>query len=498
MASAILTLALWAVCAIPAVHAEDIIRIASPYKVTVLDPIRSSSAGPIEAFGQLYARLLRRDEKGDLAPGLAESWTVSPDGRNVTVILRPAKFSDGSAITASDVVFSIDRARRDPKSAYPAPLQGIDTITAKDERTVVFTLKSAFASFLGNLEVFNTAIVSKKDVEARGEEKAFTENPVVSGPYKVKLWKPNDRLILERNPNYWRRGWPKNDGAELIEIPTQETRVAMLQSGQVDAVRDAPWAQIETLKRNPKLDVPLEPSTVIYMTLLNENRAPFNDVRVRRAAAHAIDTVGITKAVTHGFAKPANTTLPKALLYHDDGYAGIRYDPAKAKALLQQAGPIGRQLVILVYPLNEQLALLVQAQWAAVGIKSKIETVDRAAWVERIHKGDYDASPTWWYNETSDPDLAVRWAVCGTCGNRSFYTSYDNPTVDALVEAGANEIDYDKRRDIYYQIQKITTEDVSQIPLYYPPYVNAYSKRIKGLRQTPSLQWTLEDTEVLK
>jgi peptide/nickel transport system substrate-binding protein len=145
---------------------------------------------------------------------------------------------------------------------------------------------------------------------------------------------------------------------------------------------------------------------------------------------------------------------------------------------------------------DQQLATLIQAQWAAIGLKAKLEIVDAGVWWDRVPGADYDAAASWWYNETTDPDLAVGWALCGECGTKAFYTTYNNPKVDELMEAGATELDVAKREKIYHQIQEITTTEVSQIPLYYPPFANAYSKRISGLIMTPALQWTLEGATV--
>lgn len=293
--------------AVPA-DAQNRIRIGSPYQTTTLDPMRSAAAGNIETYGQLYSRLLRRDENGELQPGLAESWDVSEDGETITLHLRDAKFSNGDPITAEDVVFSLTRVRDNKESAYPAPLQTMDTITAKDERTVEIKLKHPFAPFLGNLEVFNAGIVAKSDVEARGED-AFTQDPVTSGPYMVENWIPNDRIVLAPNPNYWREGYPKNDGAELIEVASENTRVSMMQSGELDAAREIPWSQVEQLKKAEGIEVSLEPSTQVFIALLNHARAPFDNVNVRKAAAMALDKEGITNAMTFGNAVPANSTL---------------------------------------------------------------------------------------------------------------------------------------------------------------------------------------------
>ncbi|MBN9243011.1 MAG: ABC transporter substrate-binding protein [Mesorhizobium sp.] len=481
--------------------AADVIRIVSPYQTTTLDPMRSAAAGNIETYGQLYSRLLRRNaDTGALEPGLAEKWDISADGLTYTFHLRDAQFSDGSPISADDVVFSLERIHSDKKSAYPAPLGALDTVSAADAKTVVVKLKSPFAPFLGNVEIWNMGIVSKADVDKRGED-AFVKEPLTSGPYAVKEWKPNEKLVLEPNKHYWREGYPKSDATvELMEIASPETRQAMLTAGEVDVMRAVPWAQIDALKKVDTIDMRLEPSTTIYMTLLSEKREPFSNMKARQAAAYAIDNKALTKAITRGYATPANTTLPGSIEFHDNDYPGIPYDPAKAKELLAESGMAGKEVKILATAdaAAQQMALLLQAQWQAIGFKPVIVNVDGGAWWDATGKGDYDAAANWWYNETPDPDLAVRWAVCGTCGSNSYNTFYENPKVDELVEEGTKEADPAKRAAIYKEIQKITTEEVAQIPLYYAPNAVAYSKRLQGIKLTPSLQWTLEDTTIAK
>jgi peptide/nickel transport system substrate-binding protein len=487
--------------ATPAARAAETIRIASPYQTTTLDPMRSSTAGNIETYGLLYGHLLLSDpQSGTPEPGLAKSWDISADGLTYTFHLRDAEFSDGSPITAADVVFSLQRIHSDKKSAYPAPLSAVDTITASDDKTVVIKLKTPFAPFLRNLQIWNMGIVSKADVTRRGAE-AFTKVPLSSGAYMVKEWRPNEKLTLVPNPHYWRKGYPKSAATvELKEVISPETRLAMLKAGEIDVMRAVPWTQIDELKALGTVDMKLEPSTTIYMTLLNDRREPFSNPKARLAAAYAIDNKAMTKALTRGYGVPANTTLPNGVNFHDDDYPGIPHDVAKARELLKESGMAGHEVKLLAHSsaTDQQTALLLQAQWQAIGLKTTIVNVDHGAWVDAIHKGDYDATAYWWYNETSDPDLAVRWAVCGTCSSHSYYTYYENPKVDELVEQGTREADPAKRVAIYKEIQKISTEEVAQIPLYYAPNATAYSKRLKGLRLTPSLQWTLEDTTIVK
>jgi peptide/nickel transport system substrate-binding protein len=499
---ALLTAAAALIFAIATPAIADTIRIVSPYQTTTLDPMRSAAAGNIETYGQLYARLLQRNpDSGALEPGLAESWDISADGLTYTFHLREAQFSDGSPVTSADVVFSLDRIRSDKQSAYPAPLSAVESVSASDPKTVVIKLKSAFAPFLGNLEIWNMGIVSKADVEKQGPEKAFATVPVTSGPYAVKEWKPNEKLVLAPNAHYWRKGFPKSDATvELIEIASPDTRLAMLKAGEVDVMRAVQWAQVDGLKTAETIDMRLEPSTIIYMTLLNSKREPFSNVKARQAAAFAIDNKAMTQAVTRGYAVPANTTLPGGVDFHDKDNPGIPVDIAKAKALLAEAGMAGREVKILATAgsTEQQMALLLQAQWQAIGLKPVIVNVDSGAWWDATGKGEYDAAATWWYNETPDPDLAVRWAVCGSCGSNSFNTFYNNAKVNELVEQGTKEADTAKRAAIYKEIQTITTDEVAQIPLYYAPNAVAYAKRLQGLKLLPTLQWTLEDTTIAK
>ncbi|QYX56790.1 ABC transporter substrate-binding protein [Roseovarius sp. SCSIO 43702] len=475
--------------------AQDVIRIASPNKVTTLDPIASAAAGNIEAFGQLYARLLRKDRDGQLQPGLAESWDVSEDGLTYTFELRDAKFSDGSEITAEDVAFSLNRVAKDEGSAYPAAYAPVKEFTAVDEDTVQLTLEYPSAPMLSYMEIFNAGIVSKDDLEERGEE-AFASDPVTSGPFMVESWKPNDRLTLSANPNYWREGYPRLDGADLIEVSDDNARSTMIMAGEIDVNRGVPWAQIEEINGSGKAKVVLEPSTVVYGVMPNHDKPPFDNLNIRKAAAMALNREAITKAVTLGNATVANSTLPNALKFHDESVSPPAYDPEGARALLEEEDAVGTEVTLMITPSAEQIATLLKAQWDAVGFKTTVERVDAGLWWSKLTDGDYQVTSSWWYNETEDPDLAARWAVCGACGNRSYYTNYNNERVNELTEAALRERDEQKRGEMYAEIQKISTEELAQIPLYYSPFANGYATNVKGLTLTPSLQWTLEEAEL--
>jgi peptide/nickel transport system substrate-binding protein len=478
---------------------QTVIRIAASAPVSTLDPIKSAASGDIEVLGQLYSRLLRASPDGsELLPGLAESWEVSDDSLRYTFHLREAQFSDGSPITADDVVFSFLRLRDQEDSAYGGAFQVIEEIEALDDRTVLFTLETPTAPFMGSVEMFNAGIVSKRAVEEMGDDE-FGQNPVSSGPFRLKQWLPNDRLVLERNPHYWREGQPYIDEVEFVQVADENTRVAMIQAGEVDVITGTPLSAVDNLKSQEGIDVPLHPSSVINILLLNHSRPPFDDVRVRQAVALGVDVESLVKAVTFGYGVRANSTLPNALDYYHEDLPAFPYEPERARSLVEEAGAEGSTVEFMITSgssSSTQIAQLVQAQLGAIGLNVRIATVDTSTWWNKVVGADYGLTATWWYNETTDPDQAVRWALCGGCGNESFYSFYRSSEIDRLTEEGVQELDPDKRRAIYHQIQEIAQNEVAQVPLYYQPYLHAYSERVQGLMMSPALQWSLDEATV--
>ncbi len=474
------------------------LRLVTPYPVSTLDPIKSVAAGDIEILGQIYSRLLRRDVNFELQPALAESWEASDDGLTWTFRLREAKFSDGSPITADDVVFSYLRLRDQEDSAYGGAFQVIKDVVALDERTARFTLKHSAAPFLGSTEMFNAGIVPKKVVEALGDEE-FARKPVTSGPFMVEEWRPSDRVILLRNPHYWREGRPNIDVIEWIEVPDENTRVSMLQAGEADVAREIPWVAVDQFKDSEEIIAPLNQSSVITTILLNHKDSLIQDLRVRKALAMAIDREGITKVVTFGYATPANSPLPSSLDYYYAELDPIPYDPEKAKQLIEEAGATGAKIEFMAGTggsVWDQATQLIQDQLRTIGLDPYINPVDTATWWDKVTTADYQATVSWWYNETPDPDTAVRWALCGACGNSSFYTYYNNDEINKLTEEGLRETDPQKREELYFRIQEIALEEVANIPIWYKPYRNAMRSYVKGLFMNPAIQWTFEDARV--
>jgi len=486
----------WPALSLPAKStAKRILRLAYGGDVLTLDPIKTAYGPDILVQGMMFARLLRANiDRTELMPGLAETWEISPDGKTYTFHLAAARFSDGSPITAQDVAFSWNRMRFQKDSVYAAPFQPLQKIEAIDGKTVVMTLDRRFTPFLNLTEIWNTGIVPKAVVEKMGEE-AFARAPVTSGPFAFVEWRPGDRVVLTRNENYYRNGLPHLDGIEFRYVPDDNNRIAMLQAGEIDAALGVPAARMAELKAAGYRADP-EPSAVTYDMLVNHAREPFNNLKFRQAVSHGIDRAAIAQAVTLGTGAPASSIYSPALDYFDKSLPVLRRDVEKAKALLTESGKVAPSFEL---DLNaglvddEKASVLIQAQLAEIGIAVRINKIDASLSWTRLAEGEYEASMQWWYNETRDPDNALRWCAWGAGENKSYFTRYNNDRVNKLIDEAAGESDSARRAAQYAEIQKITVDEVAQVALYHPAWLNAYNPEIKGLLLNVGLQFSSLD-----
>ncbi|TIU91663.1 MAG: ABC transporter substrate-binding protein, partial [Mesorhizobium sp.] len=222
-------------------EAAGVLTIGRREDSTTFDPIKTAQNIDFWVFSNVYDVLIRVDKGGaKLEPGLAESWTVSEDGLTYTLKIRDAKFSDGSPLTAQDAAFSLLRIRDDPGSLWSDSYKVIDKAEATDDRTLVVKLKTPSAPFLSTLAMPGASVLSKAGMEALGAE-AYAENPIASGAFTLKEWQRGDRVILEKNPNFWEADRVQLDGVEWISVPDDNTRMLNVQAGQLDAAIFVPF-----------------------------------------------------------------------------------------------------------------------------------------------------------------------------------------------------------------------------------------------------------------
>jgi peptide/nickel transport system substrate-binding protein len=484
------------------VLAGGTLKIAREQDNTTFDPILTIQNADIWVMDNMNAGLVRVTKDGlGLEPDLAKEWAISDDAKTYTFKLRDGlKFSDGSPVTASDVKFSLERLR-DQKDSVMASMYGIiAAIEAPEEATVVVHLKEPSAPFLSTLAMFAASVVPEKAVKAEGAD--FATKPVGAGAFKLDEWKRGDRVILVRNHAYWDDSRVKLDGVEWVYIPNDNTRMLKLQAGEVDAAIFVPFNQIDTLQKNPDIQVHLDPSSREDHMLMNHAHEPLGDVQVRRAICMAIDRQAIVKTVAFGHGQVANSIIPAGALYHNDANPTCKYDPDAASKLLAQAG-IGDNLELKLLiaagnSIDEQTAVLIKDMLGKIGMSVNIEKEEQGQqWNSQV-AGDYDLSLGYWTNDIIDPDEKITFSLYGKDENKSFFTNYNNPKLTELIDQGRVTMDPAKRTEIYNQIQKIASQDVNWVDLYYSPFRNASRAYVKDFYQNPTGRFMLENTDIVK
>jgi len=473
-----------------------------------LDPVLNDANVDIWILTNLYDTLLQptADGKG-VTPGLATAYQVSDDGLSFTLTLRQGtKFSDGSAITAEDVKWTLDRAR-DPKAGdWNFILESVDTIEIKAADTVVLHLKHPDPTLTAGLATFNTAIMPMKQFEAtpgateEDKAKAFAEHPIGSGPFMFDSWQRGTQMVLKRNPYYWQMGedgkpLPYLDEIDFPIIPDDATRILKLQAGEVDGAELIPYARVGELKNDPNLNMVLFPSTkVTFLTMMVRDKMkdgaanPLADARVRQALNYAIDKPALIKIVTFDVGKPTVSFMSSATpLVSGDGPA-YPYDPAKAKALLKDVG-IADGTEVHCFALAgsaDDTAILstIQQMWAAVGVKLVIDQVDNATRTAKYRAGDFQMRTSLWTDDIADPsEITSYFAYFPNI--QSLHGGFEDKTIDKLFEDGQKEADAAKRADMYKQIQSTYMQAAPIVFLYESPYPVALRKSVKGFVQIP-------------
>jgi peptide/nickel transport system substrate-binding protein len=478
-------------------EASGVLTIGRREDGTTFDPIKSAQNVDFWVFMNVYDVLVRVDKSGTkLEPGLAESWEVSPDGTVYTFKMRDAKFEDGSPITAEDAAFTLLRIRDNPGSLWADTYKVIKTAEAKDPKTLVVTLNQPVAPFLATLAMPGISVLSKKAVEAVGEE-AYAEKPMASGAFSLVEWRRGDRVILKKNPNFWQADRVKLDGVEWISLVDDNTRMLKLQAGEIDCSIFVPFSKVAELKKDPNLNIFLDTSTREDHLLINHEKGMLGKKEVREAIDHAIDKQAIVDTVTFGLATVANSYVPKGALYHYEENLFRPYDPEKAKQLLQQAGAEGLTLNHIVNAgdvVDEQIAVLLQQQLTQVGVTLNLQKMDASQTWNTEVEGNFDTAVNYWTNDIIDPDQKTTF-VLGHDANMNYMTRYKNDTVKDLVAKARIELDPAKRESMYQEIQKIAKDDVHWIDLYYSPYINGCRKNVTEFYQNPLGRFFLEDTD---
>ncbi|MGS1096926.1 ABC transporter substrate-binding protein (plasmid) [Aquamicrobium terrae] len=447
-------------------------QIAEPQS---LDPHTVTATNDFRILVNVYDGLVRfKDGTLEVEPALAESWDISEDGRTYTFKLRQGvKFHDGSDFDADAVKFNFDRMLREDHPFYdtgPFPLSfnfsSIEAVNVVDPHTVEFKLKEAFAPFLSNLAYPTGLIVSPAAVEQYGKD--YGRHPSGTGPFKFVEWLSNQRVVIDRNPDYW-GGTANLEAVVFRPITDANTRVAEMMAGGIDVMVEVPPDNLATFKQDANFTVAEQAGPHVWFAILNAKSGPFADKRVRQAANYAVNKETLVNDVLQGTATVAAGPIPPAFNWVESAVEPYPYDPEKAKALLAEAGAEKPQLTFYVTeggsgmldPIT--MGAAIQADLQAVGFAVKIETYEWNTFLGRVNpglEGKADMAEMAWM--TNDPDtvpyLTLRTdAMPDKGGFNSGY--YSNPKVDELLEKARKATDQAERGKLYGEIQQIVHED---------------------------------------
>ena len=447
-------------------------QIAEPKS---LDPAAVTAVNDFRILVNLYEGLVRyKSGTLEVEPGLAESWQISEDGTEYTFKLRDGiSFHDGTPFDAEAVKFNFDRMLNEDHPYHntgPFPLafffSAVEETEVVDPLTVKFKLNAPYAPFLSNLAYPTGLMVSPAAVQQYGAD--FGRHPSGTGPFKFAEWRSNEAVVIEKNAAYW--GTPAGTEAVVFRpITDANTRVAEMLAGGIDMMVEVPPTSLSQFQGDG-FKVVEQAGPHLWFLILNAKEGPFADKRVRQAANYAINKQAIVNDVLEGTAEVAAGPTPPAFAWaYDDTLTPYPYDPAKAKALIAEAGAEGAELTFYVTEGGSgmldpiPMGTAIQADLKAVGFDVKIETYEWNTFLGEVNpglQGKADMAEMAWM--TNDPDtlpfLALRteaWPDKG--GFNSGY--YSNPKVDELLEAARVSTDQAERAKLYKEMQEIVQDD---------------------------------------
>lgn len=502
--AALLTAALTAACGggqapeqtAGATGVRDTLVFAAPADATTLDPHNTTDTESDQVIHMVFDTLLRFDETMTIVGGLAERWSVAPDGVTWTFHLRrTARFHDGTPVTADSVRRNFARVL-DPAQQHKRLVlfEMIDRVEAPDPATVRIVTKYPFGAFEPTMAHISAAIVNPAVAESAGRRFGTTAAMTSgSGPYRVVEWRKDLEIVLERVDGHW-RGTPPSRRIVYRPIPEAAARVLALETGDVDVISRVPPTELSRLEKTDGVAVLKTVSVGAQQFRFNLTRRPFGDRRVRQAISYAIDRRAIIAALASGFATPSRSALTPIMRGHAD-LGEVPYDPARARQLLREAGlPNGFRTRIATtprYPMGVELAEAVASQLKAVGIEAAIDVFDWATMVQFWAGLPPARNPQEIFimgtgASTADADWGLRPIFQTAPTNENNYGYYSNAEFDRVIQAAMRETDAARREALYRRAQEIVyLEDPGAVWVYDTLYIVAARAAVEGVRPSP-------------
>lgn len=447
------------------------VRVGISLEPPHLDPTSGAAAATDEiVYANVFEGLTRIGAHGEVLPALAQSWDVSADGLVFTFNLRRnVTFHDGTAFDASDVKFSLDRARApESTNAQKGAFEAIASVDVIDPATVRITLSRPVADFPRDMGWGDAVIVAPESAANNAVA------PVGTGPFAFSRWLRGAQIELKRYPAYW--GTPARiDKVTFLIIPDPAAAYAALLAGDVDTFPNFPAVELlPQIEGDPRFAIVAGTTEGETILAINNGRAPFNDLRVRQAIAHALNRKDIILAASEGYGTPIGSHFPP----HDKAYIDLTgtypYDPAEGRRLLADAGyPGGFKATLRLPPVAyaRRGGEVIAQELRAIGIDVRIENIEWAQWLDQVYgKGDYDLTIVS-HTEPRDIDIYAK---------DGYYFHYRNPAFNALMQDLQRAASDDERTRILQEAQRILANDAVNGFLFQLPKIGVWNAALKG------------------
>ncbi len=463
-----------------------------------LDPADIDDGESVKVLNNICEGLVRfKSGTSEIEPCLATSWTVSPDGLTYTFKLRKSvRFHDGVPLDANAALYSflrqMDKSHPGhlPAANYPywsALYSMVESVKALDAETIVLRLREPHAPFLANMAIFPVYLISPHFVSQR--------HPVGTGPYRFFEWVPNEKIVLEANPDYW-DGPPRIPRAIFKVVPDSATRLIQLQTGAIQMMDGVDPNDLPVIQRDKSLKLLSAPGLNVCYLSFNTQKPPLDDKNLRRAIASTIQKDDLIKAVYRDAAVVAKNPLPPFIPGHNDA---IPNSPKLQNSITPPARPLKFHVMTNPRPYLPnpmRAAELIKADVEKAGIPVAIVPNEWGAHLSRTESGQHDMALLGWIGDNVDADVFLyvlldkTTAVTGSALNISFWINDD---YHELVAAARRELDPQKRIELYRRAQEIIFEEAPMVPLAHSEDMVAMRANVDGFQLQPNSDIRLHD-----